>query len=46
MPFLVPLTFVILALSVTYQIDDQNRRRGQDPPIVEMRQQTEMLCEE
>jgi hypothetical protein len=45
-PFLVPLAFVLLALSVTYQIDDQNRRRGQDPPIVDLRQQTEQLCEE
>jgi len=46
LPFLVPVTFVILALSVTYQIDDQNRRRGREPRLINFRHQIEQLCEE
>jgi len=46
LPFVVPVAFILLALSVTYQIDDQNRRSGKDPAIAAMRQQTQQLCEE
>ncbi len=35
-PYLVPLTFVIGALSVTYQLDQQNRRQARGPAALEM----------
>lgn len=36
-PYLVPLAFVIGALSVTYQLDQQNRRQAREPLAMEMR---------
>ena len=36
-PYLVPVVFVIAALSVTYQLDEQNRRQARGPVAQEMR---------
>lgn len=40
-PFLVPVIFVIGALSVTYQLDQQNRRQARTPANREMRRALE-----
>jgi hypothetical protein len=40
-PYLVPLMFVLGALSVTYQLDQQNRRQAREPAVQELRRQLE-----
>lgn len=40
-PYLVPLAFAIGALSVTYQLDQQNRRQARTPQVLELRRQLE-----
>jgi hypothetical protein len=42
-PFLAPLIYAVLSVSVAHQIDAQNRRAAQRPELVEMRAQVEEI---
>jgi hypothetical protein len=39
LPYVVPLYFVLLSLSITYRLDTRNRVRAQDPHLRELRQE-------
>ncbi len=44
LPYLIPLAYMVLALWITYELDEQNHLKGRQPRIMEMREQVEELC--
>ena len=44
LPYLIPLAYMVLALWITYELDEQNHLKGRLPRIMDMREQVEELC--
>ena len=44
-PYLIPLSFVVISLVLTAKFDERNKYRAQTPEVVEMREELERLTE-
>ena len=45
-PYLVPVSYVVLTLWITFEINSQNRRAGQQPHVMGWRAEVESLCKD